>query len=198
MKYVIIVNGKPESGKTAFEIACKQYLDNNEYACCSIISTIDPIKNIYRQLGWDGRKTDKARKDLSALKKMWIDNCNGPLRYVLDYVLKLDNNDGDHVVFVDIREESEIVVLSEALDALQVLGIKCHKILVERPDIDGLEYGNKSDDMAGNNKSLYDIGICNSGDLNDLDMSAKQFIEDLLRVDGGLKRWIQESQSNWE
>ena len=181
MKYVIIVNGKPQSGKTMFEHYCRQYLDDIEYAQCHIISSIDPIKAIYRKLGWDGEKTDKARKDLSTLKKMWIDNCNGPIKYIVDMILKLDK-DEDHVIFVDIREESEIITLSETLDALQILDIKCSKILIERPDNNGIEYGNKSDDMVGNNKSLYTAGVDNSGTLDDLRIAAHEFINDLFNI----------------
>lgn len=179
MKYVIIVNGKPESGKTTFERECRRYINDIECAYCHIVSSIDPIKDIYRKLGWDGKKTDKARKDLSNLKKMWIDNCNGPLKYIVEYVLKLDNNE-DHVVLVDVREESEIIALSDTLNVLQVLDIKHYTVLIERPDNDGIEYGNKSDDMVGNNRSLYDIGIDNSGTLDDLYAAVHQFIDDII------------------
>jgi hypothetical protein len=178
MKYVVIVNGKPESGKTTFERECRDYLDKTEYAFCHIKSSIDPIKEVYRKLGWNGEKTDTARKHLSELKKIWVDTCNGAVRHIVDYILKL-NNDDNHVIFVDIREESEIIALSDILDALQVLDIKYYKMLIERPDIDGLEYGNKSDDMVGRNGSLYNVYVCNDGTLDDLRSAAHEFIEDL-------------------
>lgn len=176
------MNGKPQCGKTTFAEQCKEYINSIECALCHTISTIDPIKEIYKKLGWDGTKTDKARKDLSTLKKMWIDNCNGPLKYVVDYVLRLDSIN-DHVIFVDIREESEIIALTDVLNALNVINIRYHVVLVERPDTDGFEYGNKSDDMVGNNRSLYDIGIDNSGTLGDLTNAVHNFINDLLDID---------------
>lgn len=188
MKYVVIVNGKPESGKTMFEHYCRQYLDDIEYARCHIVSTIDPIKNIYKKLGWDGEKTDKARKELSILKKMWVDNCNGPLKYTIEYILKA-NNEEDHVIFIDIREESEIIALSEALEALQILDIRCTKLLVKRPDVDGLEYGNKSDDMVGNNESIYNAFVDNSGTLDNLRMAAHEFINDIFDINVNMEEY---------
>lgn len=179
MKYVIIVNGKPGSGKTTFENRCSNYLDETEYAYGHIISSVGPIKEIYEKLGWNGEKTEKARKDLSTLKQMWIDNCNGPIRYVVNYILELSNDD-DHVVFVDIREESEIIALREVLDPLQVIDIRCTTLLIERPDNDGLEYGNKSDDMVGSNRSIYDVVIKNDSTLEHLSKFAETFINKLL------------------
>lgn len=179
MKYVVICNGKPQSGKTTFQGKCKDYLNINELACCHIYSSIDYIKKIYASLGWDGKKTDKARKDLSTLKQMWIDNCNGPLKHMLKFVMSLDN-DSDHVIFVDVREESEIVKFKETLDALEVLDIKCVTMFINRDDNTGLEYGNKSDDNVGQNISLYKHVINNSGTIDELEDIAEMFINNLL------------------
>ena len=179
MKYVVIVNGKPGSGKTTFQRKCIDYLDRNDFAYGYIHSSIDYIKDIYKQLGWNGQKTDKARKDLSILKQMWIDNCNGPLKHIMDYVLKLDN-DSDHIVFIDIREESEIFKFEEVFDALNPIGIRCTTVFIDRKDNDGMEYGNKSDDNAGQNMLLYQHVICNDGTIEQLNEMACSFIETLL------------------
>lgn len=179
LKYVVVVNGKPESGKTTFEEACAEYLNISEMAWCHIVSSIDPIKKIYKSLGWDGKKTDKARKDLSILKKMWIDNCDGPISYIVKFITEL-SNDEDHVVFVDIREESEIIKLVEVLDTLHVIDIRHSTIFIMRPENAGIEYGNKSDDMIGSNLSIYDTIISNSGDIDKLREQAKEFINTLM------------------
>lgn len=178
MKYVVIVNGKPDSGKTTFQNKCIDYLDKTEMAYGHIHSSIDYIKSIYRQLGWDGKKSDKARKDLSALKQMWVYNCNGPLVDVWEYVLKLDN-DSDHVVFVDIREESEIIKLKEVFDNLGPVGIKCTTVFIDRNDNAGLEYGNKSDDDVGKEMSIYEHVVLNNGSIDGLMNSAIVFIDGL-------------------
>lgn len=179
MKYVVIVNGKPESGKTTFETGCKRYINDTELAWCHIVSSIDPVKDIYRKLGWDGNKTDKARKELSILKKIWMDNCNGPLTYIVNYVMNLEK-DEDHVIFVDIREESEIEKIVEVFNALYMLNIKCTTVFINRPDNDGIEYGNKSDDMVGNNMSIYNHIINNDGGVDKLLGLSYKFIEDVI------------------
>lgn len=179
MKYIVIVNGKPESGKTTFENRCIRYLDINDLAYGYIHSSIAYIKDVYKQLGWDGTKSDKARKDLSALKQMWIDNCNGPLKHMVDYVIKLDN-DNDHVVFVDIREESEIIKFKEMFGSLNSIGIRCTTVFICRDDNDGMEYGNKSDDNVGQNMSLYEYIISNNRAVENLNNLADAFISQLL------------------
>lgn len=179
MKYVVIVNGKPDSGKTTFQKECIKHLDISDLAYGLIYSSIDYIKDVYRHLGWDGIKTDKARKDLSILKQMWIDNCNGPLKDMVKYVLKLDSNN-DYVIFVDVREESEIIKFREAFDALNMFDIKCTTVFIDRDDNAGLEYGNKSDDNAGQNMSIYEHVVYNSGTIDDLRGIAWAFINQLL------------------
>lgn len=183
MKYIIICNGKPQSGKTTFQKLCKDYLNTSELAYCHIHSSIDYIKDIYKKLGWDGKKTDKARKDLSTLKQMWVDNCNGPLKCILKLVMELDSHN-DHIIFTDIREESEIIKFKETFDALEALDIKCITLFVNRSDNDGLEYGNKSDDNVGRNMSLYRCEMLNDGTIDDLRRTASEFIETLLN--GGI------------
>jgi hypothetical protein len=181
MKHVIIVNGKPESGKTTFEMECRDTINGLEYAHCHIVSSIDPIKEIYRKLGWNGNKTEKARRELSILKKMWSENCNGSIKYIVNYVLKLDNKE-DHVIFVDIREEAEIIELSEILQALYVIDIRCTKLLITRAECNLSEYGNKSDDMVGTNISIYDRIIKNDTDKTALYDKAHDFVDSIFGI----------------
>lgn len=178
MKYVIIVNGKPESGKTTFERYCKYCIESNEYGWTHIVSSIDPIKEIYKKLGWGGHKGEMERKHLSDLKKIWIESCDGPTQYLVDYILRLQDN-GDSFVFTDIREESEIIKMKEVLDVLSILGIKYKTVLIKRDHVEGIEHGNKSDDDIGQNKSIYDVIIDNSDGHNLLRSHADAFIEDL-------------------
>lgn len=179
MKHVVVVNGKPQAGKTTFQEMCIKYLDRTKMAHGHIISSIDYIKDVYRQLGWDGNKTDKARKDLYDLKQMWIDNCNGPISYIMKYVTGLYSA-GDHVVFVDVREESEIIKFMETFNALRPIGIACTAVFIDRPDNAGIEFGNKGDDMAGSNMSIYDTIISNAGNIEWFGEQAEKFIDSLM------------------
>lgn len=183
MKYVVIVNGKPRSGKTTFEKECIRYLDEMEASNGYMLSSIDPIKEIYTKLGWNGVKTDKARKDLSTLKNIWISNNNGPTNYIMEEVMKLSTYE-DHAVFVDIREESEIIKLIDVLEPLSILGIKCTTVFISRPDYSGIEYKNKSDDSVGNNISIYQHIIINDSSIGDLRKCARNFIDLIIKEDG--------------
>lgn len=178
MKYIVIINGKPGSGKTTFQINCSNYLNKCELAFGHVHSSIDYIKSLYKKLGWDGIKTNKARKDLSILKKMWIENCDGPLQHLIDFVMKLDNT-SDHVIYVDVREEDEIIKFKEVFDALNPIGVKCTTVFINRCDND-FEYGNKSDDNIGQNMSIYEYVIHNDGSIDNLKQLAESFVQKLL------------------
>lgn len=182
MKHVIIINGKPKSGKTTFERECVDYINENEIANSFIMSSIDPIKEIYMKLGWDGVKTAKARKDLSVLKEMWSTNCNGPIHYIVKNIIDLPNHD-DYVIFVDIREEAEIIRLRNILKALKILNIKCTTVFIDRsndPKYQNIEYGNKSDDLVGKMMSIYDYVITNDKTVSKLYEKARKFIKDVV------------------
>ena len=179
MKYLVIVNGKPGSGKTTFETECQKYLELNDLAYGMMVSSIDHIKDIYRMLGWNGMKTVKARKDLHTLKQMWIDTCDGPTKFITKHMLDLDDRD-DYVVFTDIREESEIIKLAEVMDVLSIMDMRCTTVFISRPDNDGIEHGNKSDDMVGSNMSIYEHIIVNDGDIRQFREMACEFIKSLM------------------
>lgn len=179
MKYVVIVNGKPGSGKTTFQNMCREYLEMDESAHFHSISSIDYIKSVYQHaLGWNGIKTEKARKDLSILKQMWIDNCNGPLQQLLKYVVELPC-DEDHMIFVDVREESEIIKYVETFQSLRNIDIMCTTLFIHRAESDFEEFGNKSDDNVGKNMSLYKYKIANNGTIDDLNGFAEELINRL-------------------
>lgn len=180
MKYVIITNGVPGSGKTSFQLMCKDYLEVEQSAHYHNISSIDYVKHIYKMLGWDGTtKSDAVRKDLSILKKMWIRNCDGPLAQALDYVCRLSMNE-DHVIFIDVREESEIAKYVEAFGAIKCICIKCATVFISRNEVSGIEHGNKSDDNVGKNMSLYDYVVNNDGTLEDLKTCAIDTINEIM------------------
>jgi len=109
--FIIIINGVAESGKDTFiEIFKRTY-----YTTVYNFSTINKIKEIAKELGWKGTKTDKDRKFLSNLKDLWTNYNNGPFNYILDVV---KNTIGDYYldecnsfVFIHCREPKEILKL---------------------------------------------------------------------------------------
>ena len=136
------------------------------------------LEDVYRELGWSGVKTDKARKDLSILKQMWIDNCNGPLKQLFKYVVELPCNE-DHMIFVDVREESEIIKYVETFKLLMDVDIICTTLFISRTESDLEEFGNKSDDDVGKNMSLYKYIVTNDGTIDNLREWAEEFVNRL-------------------
>ena len=66
MVNVVIVNGFPRSGKDTFVNFCKEKLG----AFGVSVSTVDFVKYLAAQSGWDGSKTPENRKFLSDLKDL--------------------------------------------------------------------------------------------------------------------------------
>jgi hypothetical protein len=111
MMKVFAVNGVSLSGKDTF---CNKYklLHNNEKV--TTISTIDPIKGLYKSFfGWKGEKTDNHRKNLNTLKLIWIEASNGPSEWLRDMLDELEFITGTQVVFVMVREFDEMMTAIE-------------------------------------------------------------------------------------
>ncbi len=68
---LIIINGVARSGKDTFIDIFKSLNPNTIN-----ISSIDKVKELAREMGWDGTKDDKSRKFLSDLKDLWTDYNN--------------------------------------------------------------------------------------------------------------------------
>ena len=93
---VVVVNGRPESGKTTFEEKCKElvnasstfWLDENKRMMVDVISTVDFIKQIAIECGWDGVKTPRNRKFLSDLKDLLTEWNDVPFNATLDFIKK--------------------------------------------------------------------------------------------------------------
>ena len=72
MVKVIICNGRPGVGKTTFQEMCQIYAREEweNKIRVDITSTVDFVKDIAKQCGWDGTKDLKNRKFLSDLKDL--------------------------------------------------------------------------------------------------------------------------------
>lgn len=168
---VIVVNGEPQSGKSTFENYC--FALNPIYV--RIFSSIQPIKEIAQQCGWNGAKEPKDRKFLADLKQLLIEYNNFPFNQIVNYIelqRRWMNNrdyDGDKLIFfIDVREPSEIQKLRDKYNA-QV-------ILIERVTANSLD--NNGDKKENFNRDLYDMVISNNGTLEQLEAQAREFMKD--------------------
>ena len=132
VKTVVIINGKGGAGKdTLCDIVAKNYKVLN-------VSSIDPIKAIAAQYGWNGEKDDKARKFLSDLKRAFTEYNDLPNRWLEDRYHEFLAGD-DEVMFVHIREGAQIDAFKQRVNG------KCITLLVRSSRTEE-NYGNASDD----------------------------------------------------
>ena len=133
-KTVIVINGSGGVGKdTLCGFAAERYRAVN-------YSSVDPIKSLARQAGWNGEKDDRSRKFLSDLKRLTSDYNDLPTVYLIGRCREFMAGDAE-VMFVHIRECEQIAHFIEAAAAE---GIKPLTLLVRRGE--GRTYGNVSDD----------------------------------------------------
>lgn len=183
---VVIINGKPQSGKDTFCKYAQGYCDDDESANILIISSVDPLKEMLTQLGWDGIKTDKIRDMLMDMKQLWVQNQDGPTMFLFNNILEFHKacTGEDNIVFVHIREPEEIKKLVNALIGFESMGIDVISLLVIRKG--GEDTPNqpaetrRSDDEALINSYEYDVTINNDEDLIKLQELAAEFVDKLL------------------
>ena len=183
---VVIINGKPQSGKDTFCKYAQGYCDDDESANTLIISSVDPLKEMLTQLGWDGTKTDKIRDMLMDMKQLWVQNQDGPTMFLFNNILGFHKacTGEDNIVFVHIREPEEIKKLVNALTGFESMGIDVISLLVIRES--GEDTPNqpaetrRSDDEALINSYEYDVTINNDEDLIKLQELAAEFVDKLL------------------
>lgn len=169
---IFIVNGAPGSGKTSFEDYVTTIM-GDQY--CTKISTIDFVKNLAMQCGWDGVKTPRNRKFLSDLKDLLTKWDDVPYKKVIKQIklelvewsnYGIDTN--KTAIFVDCREPEEIAKFVSNLNTKTVL---VRRISAEEDktsnhaDANVLKYAN------------YDYVLDNNGTLKELYQKCIEFVD---------------------
>ena len=166
MKYFII-NGRPRSGKDTFVNFCLEELG----AFGKLISTVDFVKKIATECGWDGTKTPQNRKFLSDLKDLLTNWGDVPYTKTLQEIdmFKFDldcwNVSDKGVVFIMCREPKEIERFERELNA--------KSLLIRRASVEFEQQSNHADSEVLNHKYHYIID--NNGTLEELKIKAKEF-----------------------
>lgn len=167
---VYIVNGAPGSGKTTFENYVQEVMGKN---FCKIFSTVDCVKKIATDFGWDGTKTPKNRKMLSDLKDLLTEWNDIPLKDIVSRVnlfkfeLESFGITTQSAVFIDCREPKEIEKLKKALNA--------KTIIIRREEAEKKIASNHADADVLNYK--YDICIYNNSSIDHLKLLTEDFID---------------------
>lgn len=160
-KEIIIINGSGGVGKDTFVEFCE------EFASVKNISSVDKVKEAAKILvGWNGDKDDKSRKLLVDLKQLSIDYNDYPMTYIKQEADEFMENEEQNMMFVHIREISEIEKVRNMLNAktLLITSSRVAKITTNNSD-------------ANVDKYEYDYYISNDGTLDKLKEKAKSFVE---------------------
>ena len=164
-KLVIIINGSGGVGKdTICEIVGKHYNTIN-------ISSIDPIKKIAIDNGWNGEKSEKTRKFLADLKQLFVEFNDLPQKYLMEKYQEFLKNDKE-ILFVHIREAKEIIKFKN-----KVRG-KCVTLLIRGRDNIKREWNNLADDDVENYK--YDFCYDNNKRLEEVEDDFLLFFKQIL------------------
>lgn len=165
-KKVVIINGKGGVGKdTLCEFIGKKYKIRN-------VSSITPIKEIGKQYGWDGGKSEKDRRFLSDLKQAFIEYNDLPTNYLLGQYVEFMMTQDESIMFVHIREPEEIQKFKDRING------NCYTILIHRDAVEKT-YGNDSDDRV--NDYHYDMDFYNNASIEE---SGESFMSSLLYLFG--------------
>ena len=87
MRRTIIINGPANTGKDEIAKIAKKILDIPVYN----ISSITPVMEIAKLMGWDGKKDERSRELLSNLKDLWVEFNNGPINQLVKTVDEIDD-----------------------------------------------------------------------------------------------------------
>ena len=167
-KKIIIINGTGGSGKDTFvSFACK-------YAVCENISSVDPIKDMAKIIGWDGGKTEKDRKFLSDLKKLVEDYNDYPFRFLCEKVEEFYKNNNTDIIFLHIREPENIEKCKNTFGKNNII-----TLLIKNSNVPSIE-SNESDRRV--EEYTYDYIIYNSSSLEALDYKAENFVKQLMEA----------------
>ena len=157
LKEIIVINGPAESGKDTFiELV-------NKYAKVINFSTIDKIKEIAKQRGWDGKKTEKDRKFLSDLKKLTTEYNDMAFKNT-ELAIKDFYQSDNEILFIHIREPEEINRVVKQFKALT--------LFLKRDSIEIIK-SNSSDANVGNYQYDY---VINNSTSEKLDEQALHFV----------------------
>lgn len=170
-KHIFIINGSGGVGKDAFVNFVSIELNDILKRFHTVInfSSVDKVKEIAKEVGWNGAKSERDRKFLSDLKILTSKYCDMPFKSMKDKVEEFENDKNSKFLFLHIREPKEIE------RAVKEFGAKT--ILVVRNSVKHIT-SNIADEYVFNYN--YDFIIENNGSIDDLKIKARQFVDEVL------------------
>lgn len=170
-KQIFVINGFGGVGKDTFVELVSAELNDRLKRFHTVVnfSSVDRVKEIAKEIGWKGKKSEKDRKFLSDLKSLTKDYCDMPFQSMKNKAENFQKSDKEKILFLHIREPEEIE------RAVKEFGAKT--ILITRNDVEHI-VSNESDKNVFNYD--YDFVINNNGTIEDLKDKVDNFIKILM------------------
>ncbi len=153
---IIVISGSGGMGKSTFVSLCNQFNDK-----VVEVSTVDEVKRIGIECGWDGTKTEHNRAFLSDLKDLLEKWNDVPNKKIDEYI----ENHPEEIIFINAREPHNIQYYKDKYNAITVLMVndRIEQVTSNHADFEVYDF-------------TYDYIIDNNGDLEQLKSSAKTFM----------------------
>ncbi len=165
-KLAFVINGSGGAGKdTLCALAAKHFKTVN-------VSSIDPIKKIARENGWNGEKDLKSRKFLADLKQIFSEYNDLSTKYTINKYEEFLAGDAE-LFFVHIREGEQI---AHFVDEAGKLGVPPKTLLIRSKRCEAV-YGNASDDDVENYS--YDYYYDNDAPLEQAEKAFCEFLKSI-------------------
>ena len=165
---VIVINGRPTSGKSSFIRLCKE-LYHSTYE----LSMVDLVKLIAKDFGWDEVKDEKGRRLLADIKatacrynpNIIYDDIDNNIKY---YNMNAFRAGKEAIFFINARNPADINYLVKKYNAIS--------LFIDNPNVPMVE-SNPEDKGVENYR--YDVTIVNDGTMDELKAKAEKFLEEL-------------------
>lgn len=171
-----LVNGYAGAGKDTFVNFCLEELGPFGYE----FSTVDPIKRMAIEYGWNGEKDEISRDSLAAIKKIidtWLDGSEASIAKEICYLQSEQDyyglRPGSLVLFVYLREINNIKKIVKNLNAKTIF------VSRDQKSCEKAAFTNEADKNVENYS--YDFYIENNGTLEELKQLAQTFVKDFIK-----------------
>lgn len=164
-KRIFITNGMARSGKDTFAAFLGHIVWVRKY------SSIDRVKTIAFECGWDGGKTERDRKFLSDLKDLTTEYSDLAFKSIEQAVEIFTHDTFHEVMLIDIREPEEIERAKKAFNAETILIYNKNVPIINSNDADANVFN-----------YVYDHVVYNNGTLDEFYEEVKKFAVDILGV----------------
>lgn len=173
-KQIFVINGSGGVGKDTFvELVSVELNDKlKKFHTVVNFSSVERVKSIAREIGWDGKKSEKDRKFLSDLKSLTSGYCDMPFQSMKNKVEEFIGSDDGQVLFLHIREAEEIKRAVNEFEAKTILIVRDSVIHIT---------SNVSDKNVFDYH--YDFVIENNGTIEDLRNKVRQFINKTVMIE---------------